>query len=71
MQKLDLTAVRVHKSAIPAHVIPVKIREDLTEVAHNWRSYVVTIYGHPKGQPLTRSVGRVLHQEHSGEYMYV
>jgi hypothetical protein len=70
-KKLDLTAVRVHKSAIPAHVIPVKIQEDLTEVAHNWRSYVVTIYGHPKGQPLTRSVGRVLHQEHSGEYVCI
>jgi hypothetical protein len=44
----------VNKDAIPHDVKPVEIVE---QERKNWDGYVVTIYGHPDGRPLTRSIG--------------
>ena len=56
-QDLDIIAIRVvHNPCEP--VLMKRTPKDIPE----WKTYHVTIYGHPGGDPLTRSIGRI--EEH-------
>ena len=58
----------MNKDELPEGVVPVTISEKLMEQSINWERYVVTIYGHPKGEPLTRSLGCVIRQKKNGKF---
>ena len=58
----------MNKDELPEGVQPVTISEKLEELDINWEHYIVTIYGHPKGEPLTRSLGLVIRQQPDGEF---
>ena len=58
----------MNKDELPEGVVPVTIPVKLKELYINWERYVVTIYGHPKGEPLTRSLGCVIGQKKNGKF---
>ena len=54
-QDFDIIAIRVVNN--PCEPVLMKYTPK-----KEWRTYYVTIYGHPGGDPLTRSIGRI--EEH-------